>query len=156
MSVVSALAGRATKTAARVATGKVVLALAGALIGVILILGTWLWLRGVRLDAARDDVRTLTEQVTSLAESLRGAAAANADWERLHGAAVARVEQCHADLDRIGESNGNALAAAAKRAAAAAASMAAWRDRYRSATADPGCASLLATPVCPALQEDVP
>lgn len=135
--------------AARVATGKVVLGLVAALVGVILGLGA-------RLDAARDDVRTLNNQVSSLTESLRGAAAANAEWEGLHRAAVVRVEQCHDDLDRIGQANRDALTAAAKRAAEAEAGMAAWRERYRAATTDPDCARLLATPVCPVLREDVP
>lgn len=156
MSIVSNIAGRATATAARVATGKVVLALAGALVGVILILGAWLWLRGLRLDAAREDAQELSAQVTSLTESLRGAAAANDEWEGLHRAAAARIEQCHFALNRIGQANRDALAAAAKRAAEAQAGLAAWRDRYRAATADPDCLRLLATPVCPALQEDVP
>lgn len=142
--------------AGRAATGKLVLILAGGLLAAVAGLGGWLWLRGVRLDAAREDVRTLSAQVESLTGSLRGCASANADWESVHQKAVTMIGLCQADLDLIGAQNADALATARQRTIEVQADVDAWRERYRQAISTPACSQVLNLPMCPDLQEDVP
>lgn len=114
--------------------------------------GLW-WQRGVTIDGLEASASLAADTISAQSTDIESMRAANREFEALAEQALDAAGKATADSTRRRIEAAQRVAQAQARERDASNTLRGFVAQFEAATRDPGCAQLLATPVCPTLQE---